>query len=318
MSITVVGSVAYDTVTTLFGKSERQLGGSAIYFSLAASKFTNVIPVGVYGEDFLDEDVEILKNNFVDTSNLLKEKGLTFFWEGKYDNDDMNNRETITTELNVFENFNPKLTDLAKNSDIVFLANINPELQLSVLDITKTYNEKSFVGLDTMDLWINNSIGILKKVIKTSDVVMIDQSEARMITAENNLKDAGYKIMELSSKNVVIKKGEHGVLVFTPSNQFALPGFLTNNVKDPTGAGDSFAGAFFGFLDSVKSYDAKNIFLASVFGTIVASYTVENFGVKSLLGLNIDLIYQRYKDYLKLIGYEYILNERQFEDYLNL
>ena len=114
MSITVVGSVAYDTVTTLFGKSERQLGGSAIYFSLAASKFTNVIPVGVYGEDFLDEDIEILKNNFVDTSNLLKEKGLTFFWEGKYDNDDMNNRETIITELNVFENFNPKLTDLAK------------------------------------------------------------------------------------------------------------------------------------------------------------------------------------------------------------
>ena len=318
MSITVVGSVAYDTVTTLFGKSERQLGGSAIYFSLAASKFTNVIPVGVYGEDFLDEDVEILKNNFVDTSNLLKEKGLTFFWEGKYDNDDMNNRETITTELNVFENFNPKLTDLAKKSDIVFLANINPELQLSVLDITKTYNEKSFVGLDTMDLWINNSIGILKKVIKTSDVVMIDQSEARMITAENNLKDAGYKIMELSSKNVVIKKGEHGVLVFTPNNQFALPGFLTNNVKDPTGAGDSFAGAFFGFLDSVKSYDAKNIFLASVFGTIVASYTVENFGVKSLLDLDIDLIYQRYKDYLKLIGYEYILNEIQFNDYLNL
>ncbi len=318
MSITVVGSVAYDTVSTLYGKSERQLGGSAIYFSLAASKFTSVLPVGVYGEDFSDKDIEMLQNNFVDTSNLLKEKGLTFFWEGKYDNNNMNNRDTITTELNVFENFNPKLTDLAKKSDIVFLANINPELQLAVLDITKTYNQKSLVGLDTMDLWINNSNEKLQNVIKKSDVIMIDQSEARMITSENNLKDAGNNIMEMGAKNVIIKKGEHGVLVFTPGNQFALPGFLTNEVKDPTGAGDSFAGAFFGFLDCVRSYDSKNIFLASVFGTIVASYTVENFGVKSLVGLNIDLIYQRYVSYLKLIGYEHIFNENQFKDYLNL
>ena len=202
----------------------------------------------------------------------------------------------MLTPLSLVKNVSEIIYGVIKNNDIIILPTLKPLTKFRLL----------------------GAFLILKKVIKTSDVVMIDQSEARMITAENNLKAAGYKIMKLSSKNVVIKKGEHGVLVFTPNNQFALPGFLTNNVKDPTGAGDSFAGAFFGFLDSVKSYDDKNIFLASVFGTIVASYTVENFGVKSLLDLNIDLIYQRYKDYLKLIGYEYILNEIQFNDYLNL
>ena len=210
MAITVVGSVAYDTVTTLYGKSERQLGGSAIHFSLAASKFTEVIPVGVYGQDFKDSDLSLLEANSINLSNMHQEKGLTFFWEGEYEKNNMNNRETITTELNVFEDFKPDLNDLAKKSNILFLANINPELQLDVLKKVKKENKKSFVGLDTMDLWINTSNDVLHKVIKNSDVVMIDQSEARMISGFNNLKDAGFKIMELTSKNVVIKKENMG------------------------------------------------------------------------------------------------------------
>ncbi len=318
MAITVVGSVAYDTVTTLYGKSVRQLGGSAIHFSLAASKFTEVIPVGVYGEDFKDSDLNLLEASSINLSNMQQEKGLTFFWEGEYEKDNMNNRETIKTELNVFEDFNPHLNDLAKKSNILFLANINPELQLDVLEKVKTENKKSFVGLDTMDLWINTSNDVLHKVIKNSDVVMIDQSEARMISGLNNLKDAGFKIMELSSKNVVIKKGEHGALIFTSDQYYALPGFLTNNVKDPTGAGDSFAGAFFGLLDRVNSYNSKDIFMAGVIGTVVASFMVEDFGVRALIELDMNMIYKRYITYIKSIGYSFILDETQFKDYLNL
>ena len=318
MSITVVGSVAYDTVTTSFGRSERQLGGSAIYFSLAASKFTKTFPVGVYGNDFKQSDLELLERNFIDISNLMKEDGLTFFWEGLYDNDDINNRETLVTDLNVFENFFPTLNNSAQNSEVVFLANINPELQFGVLGIAKNINKHSFVGLDTMDLWINSAEKSLKKVITKSDVIMIDQSEARLLSGENNLKNAGRKIMNLGAKYVVIKKGEHGVLIFTNDHEYALPGYLTNNVKDPTGAGDSFAGSFFGFLDKCGSYESKDIFHASIFGTIIASFTVENFGVKSLLLIDGEMIYKRYLDYMNLIGYKYIYSENKFKDYLNL
>ena len=318
MSITVVGSVAYDTVTTSFGRSERQLGGSAIYFSLAASKFTKTYPVGVYGNDFIQSDLELLEKHAIDISNLKKEDGFTFFWEGLYDNDDINNRQTLATDLNVFENFIPKLNIEAQNSDVIFLANINPELQFNVLDIAKNTTKNSFVGLDTMDLWINSAEKSLKKVITKSDVIMIDQSEARLLSGENNLKNAGRKILKLGAKYVVIKKGEHGILIFTNDRDYALPGYLTNNVKDPTGAGDSFAGAFFGFLDKCRSYDTKDIFHASIFGTIIASYTVENFGVESLLQINGEMIYKRYLDYMNLIGYKYIYSENNFKDYLNL
>ena len=303
MSITVVGSVAYDTVTTSYGKSIKQLGGSAIYFSIAASKFTNVYPVGVYGDDFDNSDIKLLTDNSINISNLKKEKGKTFFWEGVYDNNDINSRKTITTDLNVFEKFVPDLDNTAKKSDIIFLANINPELQLDVLNQCKKINPSSFVGLDTMDLWINNSIESLNKVIYKSNVILIDQYEASALSNVNNLKDAGLKILESGVDFVVIKKGEHGVLIFNKDYEISIPGYLTNIVKDPTGAGDSFAGTFFGYLDKIgNEYTSDNIFIATVLATVVASYTVEGFGVEALLKLDIDSIYERYEKYLKLIG----------------
>ena len=303
MPITVVGSVAYDTVTTSYGKSIKQLGGSAIYFSIAASKFTNVYPVGVYGDDFDNSDIKLLLDNFINISNLKKEKGKTFFWEGVYDNNDINSRKTITTDLNVFEKFIPELDNTAKKSDIIFLANINPELQLDVLNQCKKINPSSFVGLDTMDLWINNSIESLNKVIYKSNVILIDQYEASALSNVNNLKDAGLKILESGVDFVVIKKGEHGALIFNKDYEISIPGYLTNVVKDPTGAGDSFAGTFFGYLDkNGNEYTSDNIFIATVLATVVASYTVEGFGVEALLKLDIDNIYERYEKYLKLIG----------------
>ena len=303
MSITVVGSVAYDTVTTSYGKSIKQLGGSAIYFSIAASKFTNVYPVGVYGDDFDNSDIKLLLDNFINISNLKKEKGKTFSWEGVYDNNDINSRKTIITDLNVFEKFVPELDNTAKKSDIIFLANINPELQFDVLNQCKNINPSSFVGLDTMDLWINNSIESLNKVIFKSNVILIDQYEASALSKVNNLKDAGLKILESGVDFVVIKKGEHGVLIFNKDYEISIPGYLTNIVKDPTGAGDSFAGTFFGYLDKIgNEYTSDNIFIATVLATVVASYTVEGFGVEALLKLDIDNIYERYEKYLKLIG----------------
>ena len=303
MSITVVGSVAYDTVTTSYGKSIKQLGGSAIYFSIAASKFTNVYPVGVYGDDFDNSDIKLLLDNSINISNLKKEKGKTFFWEGVYDNNDINSRKTIITDLNVFEKFVPELDNTAKKSDIIFLANINPELQFDVLNQCKKINPSSFVGLDTMDLWINNSIESLNKVIFKSNVILIDQYEASALSKVNNLKDAGLKILESGVDFVVIKKGEHGVLIFNKDYEISIPGYLTNIVKDPTGAGDSFAGTFFGYLDKIgNEYTSDNIFIATVLATVVASYTVEGFGVEALLKLDIDNIYERYEKYLKLIG----------------
>ena len=303
MSITVVGSVAYDTVTTSYGKSIKQLGGSAIYFSIAASKFTNVYPVGVYGDDFDNSDIKLLLDNSINISNLKKEKGKTFFWEGVCDNNDINSRKTIITDLNVFEKFVPELDNTAKKSDIIFLANINPELQFDVLNQCKNINPSSFVGLDTMDLWINNSIESLNKVIFKSNVILIDQYEASALSKVNNLKDAGLKILESGVDFVVIKKGEHGVLIFNKDYEISIPGYLTNIVKDPTGAGDSFAGTFFGYLDKIgNEYTSDNIFIATVLATVVASYTVEGFGVEALLKLDIDNIYERYEKYLKLIG----------------
>ena len=303
MSITVVGSVAYDTVTTGYGKSIRQLGGSAIHFSIAASKFTNVYPVGVYGDDFENSDIELLIDNSINISNLKKEKGKTFFWEGIYDNTDINNRETITTELNVFEKFVPELDDNAKKSDIIFLANINPQLQLDVLMQCKNINPDSFVGLDTMDLWINNSTELLNKVISRSNVVLVDQYEASALTGDNNLKNAGLKILESGAEFAVIKKGEHGALIFNKDYVISIPGYLTNYVKDPTGAGDSYAGAFFGYLDRIgNEYTFDNIFIASVLATVVASYTVQGFGSETLLNIGMNDIYERYEKYLNLIG----------------
>lgn len=303
MSITVVGSVAYDTVTTSYGKSIRQLGGSAIYFSLAASKFTNVYPVGVYGDDFENSDIKLLIDNSINISNLKQEKGKTFFWEGIYDNTDINSRETIATELNVFEKFEPELDDDAKKSDIIFLANIHPQLQLDVLNQCKNLNSDSFVGLDTMDLWIDNSVELLNKVISRSNVILIDQYEASALVGDNNLKNAGLKILESGVEFVVIKKGEHGALIFNKDYEMSIPGYLTNHVKDPTGAGDSFAGAFFGYLDKIgNEYNLDNIFTASVLATVLASYTVEGFGIETLLNLSMDNIYERYEKYLKLIG----------------
>ena len=236
-------------------------------------------------------------------SNLKKEKGKTFFWEGVYDNTDINNRETITTELNVFEKFVPELDDNAKKSDIIFLANINPQLQLDVLKQCKNINPDSFVGLDTMDLWINNSTELLNKVISRSNVVLVDQYEASTLTGDNNLKNAGLKILESGAQFAVIKKGEHGALIFNKDYVISIPGYLTNYVKDPTGAGDSYAGAFFGYLDRIgNEYTFDNIFIASVLATVVASYTVQGFGSETLLNIGMNDIYERYEKYLNLIG----------------
>lgn len=299
--ILVVGSLAYDTIQTPVGRADRALGGSANYFSLAASLFAKVKVVGVVGEDYDQNDYDLLKNRGVDLSGLSKVAGKTFHWEGAYEGD-MNEAKTINTELNVFEHFNPQLPEHYKDSKYVFLANIAPELQLQVLEQVK---KPVFVGLDTMNLWINIKKEELKKVVSKVDLVLINEGEAKMLTGANNAISAAPLITAMGPKAVVIKRGEYGFAMYTKDEgYFILPAMPIPTVVDPTGAGDTFAGGFFGYMAS-KNGDISIAHMkqACIMGSMMASHTIQDFSVKALAKVTMGDLEKRMAEYRKVISF---------------
>lgn len=295
MSITVVGSIALDTVETPSGRHEDGLGGAAVYFSLAAANYTSVNLVGVVGTDFPDEHVELLSRKDIDLTGLQKVEGKTFRWSGRY-HDDVNLRDTLDTQLNVFENFHPKLPDHAKDAKFLFLGNIHPSLQLEVLEQASA----DFIALDTMNLWIESTPDELKKVLKRIDCLVINDSEAKELTGEWTLLKCAHAIRKLGPEIIVIKKGEHGCLMFLDDRIFSAPGLPMPEVIDPTGAGDSFAGGFLGYLDDRDLVDFDTLRKGVIHGSVVASFTCEEFGPKRLANITAHDIAQRYITFMEL------------------
>lgn len=298
MSILVVGSVAYDSLETPFGKTDRTLGGSATYISLASSYFADSVQlVGVVGTDFADEDVNLLRSHDIDLKGLQFDRsGKTFFWAGRY-HYDLNNRDTLDTQLNVFEHFNPVIPDAYVSSKYVCLGNIAPGLQLKVLEQVK---RPKLVVMDTMNFWIDGDRDDLLKVLKRVDVLIINDSEARELAGDPNLIKSAQTIREMGPKALIIKKGEHGALLFTSSTIFSAPAFPVVDIYDPTGAGDTFLGGFIGWLAHTDDISETNMRRAVVFGSVMASYCVEEFGTTRLLNLNKKEIDQRYRAFRTL------------------
>lgn len=298
--ILVVGSLAYDSIATPSGKVARALGGSANYFSLAASLQAQVRVVGVVGEDYDVADYELLHARKVDLAGLEKVPGKTFHWEGVYEGD-LNEAKTLKTELNVFEHFRPKLPSHYRNSSFVFLANIAPGLQLEVLEQVQS---PKFVGMDTMNFWIQSAKADLLKVLKKVDVILINETEAEMLTGAPNAIAAAQMVVELGPKAVVIKRGEYGFIMYTKAEgYFVLPAFPIPKVTDPTGAGDTFAGGFFGYLASrPQAPTVKDMKQACIFGSVLASFTIQDFSVKALSKVTLDAVEQRLKQYYQVIA----------------
>lgn len=290
MSLTVVGSIAFDAVATPFGERERMLGGSAVHFSLAASFFTEVRVVGPVGDDFTQKELDVLENRGVITEDIERVNGETFFWKGHYEYD-LNTAHTDDTQLNVFGDFQPKLSETSKQGDLLFLANIQPDLQR---EVRAQCTDAKFVGLDTMNLWIDIAKDSLVQAISEVDCLLINDAEIRQLTGEPNLARAAAAVMEMGPKAVIAKQGEYGAALFTPNGFFALPGFPLEDVRDPTGAGDSFAGGFLGFLDGeAGEVDHQTLRTAMGYGTVLASYNVEEFGTERVSRLTRDEIEAR-------------------------
>jgi sugar/nucleoside kinase (ribokinase family) len=296
MALLVVGSVALDTVVTPFGSREDALGGAATYFSMAASYFGHPRMVAVVGKDFPSEHIELLRSRGVDLEGLEIQEGETFRWTGEYGYD-LNQRETLATHLNVFEHFHPKLPKEYRDSDFVFLGNIHPGLQLEVLD--QVTNPK-FVACDTMNLWIDIERDTLVELVKKVDAIVINDSEARELSGEPNLAKAAACIQDMGCSKVIIKKGEHGCLFFSPDSHFSAPAFPLESVNDPTGAGDAFAGGFMGFLSRGGSLDDMSIRQAIVYGSVMASFTVEQFSVDGISALSNEEIEARYEGFREI------------------
>jgi sugar/nucleoside kinase (ribokinase family) len=290
MSLTVVGSIAFDAVATPFGERERMLGGSAVHFSLAASFFTEVRVVGPVGDDFSQTEIDVLENRGVITSDIEKVSGETFFWKGHYQYD-LNTAHTDDTRLNVFGDFEPKLSADSTGADMLFLANIQPDLQRQV---RSQCPDAKFVGLDTMNLWIDTAKESLEQAISEVDCVLINDAEIRQLTGQPNLARAAAAVLEMGPRAVIAKQGEYGAALFTPGGFFALPGFPLEDVRDPTGAGDSFAGGFLGYLDGeAGEITAQSLRTAMGYGTVLASYNVEEFGTERVSRLTRDEIEAR-------------------------
>lgn len=298
MSLLVVGSVAFDSIQTPTQTRERILGGSATYFSYAASFFAPVRLVGVVGEDFPAEHTALLKSRNIDTSGLhVIPGGKTFFWKGKY-LPNMNDRETLEIELNVFGDFRPKLPDAFRRSEFIFLANGSPVTQMSVLE--QAIGPRLVVA-DTMDLWIRSQHSELMALLKRIDGLVMNDSEAKLLTDDENLVTAGHKILKLGPRFVVIKKGEHGAMFFSEHETYVLPAFPTERVIDPTGAGDSFAGGLMGYLASRGNFEPQTLKEAMAYGILIASFTVEDFSLDRLRQItksDLDLRMERYRKML--------------------
>lgn len=302
MGLLVVGSVALDSVQTPFSKVDEALGGSATYISLAASYFTGPIHiVGVVGDDFPKSYIQLLEEHHIDLNGLqIIEGGKTFRWSGKY-HYDLNTRDTLFTELNVFENFNPVIPDHLRKSRYVCLGNIDPVLQLRVLD---QLDNPKFIICDTMNYWIEGKKDELYKVLKRVNVLIINDSEARLLAHEPNLIKAAKMIRDLGVETLIIKKGEHGALLFSEETIFSAPAYPMETIVDPTGAGDSFAGGFSGYIYKTQDTSIENIKRAVIYGSTMASFCVESFSTKGLENLSYLRVQDRYRDFLSISHFD--------------
>jgi sugar/nucleoside kinase (ribokinase family) len=300
MSILVVGSVAYDTVETPFGRAERVLGGSASFFSVAASFFSPVSLVGVVGNDFGEEQLAAFRGRPIDLEGLERMDGKTFHWQGRYSLD-LNSRDTICTDLNVFEFFKPKIPARYRGAQVVFLGNIDPVLQRDVLGQVE---RPRVVACDTMNFWIKGKPGEVKETLKKVQVLLINDQEARELSGEWNLVKAARAIRAMGPSTLVVKKGEHGVLMFDEAGTFAAPALPLERVFDPTGAGDTFAGGFLGYLASTGQEGDAALRRAVIMGSTMASFCVEAFSLDRLLQLTRPEIDARYLEFERLTRFE--------------
>ena len=299
MSLVIVGSLAFDTIETPWGRRERIVGGSGTYCSLAASFFTNPKIVGVVGRDFPAAVIKLFRGRGVDTEGLDIRPGKTFHWEGRYGYDP-NQRETIRTDINVYEGYRPQLPAAYRKADIVFLANIDPDLQDEILVQVR---KPELVAMDTMNHWIRSKPEAIWRVLKKVNILFANDEEIRMLTKEANLIKAGKKILTAGPRLVVTKKGEHGALVFGRKFVFGVLAHPCEDVVDPTGAGDSFAGGFLGYLDKMRKFSPPDIRRAAVYGSVLASFAIEDFGIGRLKTLTRREIEARFLRFKKLVSF---------------
>ncbi|MGK7311099.1 MAG: PfkB family carbohydrate kinase [Candidatus Longimicrobiales bacterium M2_2A_002] len=301
MSILVVGSVALDQIETPFGREERTLGGAATYFSAAASLFQPVRLVAVIGDDFPEDELAFLEEREVDFTGLERAPGESFFWAGRYDYD-MNTRETLETRLGVFADFSPKIPEAFRSTAWVFLANIDPVLQLEVLD---QVDAPQFVACDTMNFWIEGKRDALLELLGRVDCLMLNDSEARELSGDYNLTRAARWIRERGPETVVVKKGEHGALLFADDHTFFAPGYPLEEVFDPTGAGDAFAGGFMGWLAYVGSTDVEELRRAMIYGSATGSLVCEEMGVGRLRDVELAEVHERVREFRRMTAFEH-------------
>ena len=300
MSIVAVGSIALDTIRTPFGEARDIVGGALTHFSLAASYFADVNLVAVVGDDFGEEQMRVFAGRRIDLQGVERARGKTFRWGGEYSYN-LNNRETLFTELNVFERFQPRLPEQYLQADIVYLGNIHPSLQASVLE---QVTSKRLAGLDSMNLWIETTAAELREVLKRVDILKVDDSEVRQLSGEYNLRKAAAVIQEMGPRMLVATRGSHGSMLFNESDIFAVTAYPLEDEVDPTGAGDSFAGGFFGYLAQKPSLDEDTLRRAVIFGSVMGSFCVEDFGTRRLERLTFDEILNRYRAIKALTHFE--------------
>ena len=301
--LVIVGTLAFDAIETPFGKTDKILGGAATFIGLAASQFhVDASIVSIVGGDFPQEYLDLLSNKGIDVSGVkIVKEGKTFFWSGRYHND-MNSRDTLVTELNVLENFNPIVPENYKDAEVVMLGNLHPVTQLSVIEQMEV--KPKLVILDTMNFWMDNALDDLHKVIKKIDVITINDEEARQLTGEYSLVVAARKIHDMGPKYVVIKKGEHGALLFNDDNVFYAPALPLEEVFDPTGAGDTFAGGFAGYIAKTGDTSFENMKKAVIYGSTLASFCVEKFGTRRMKTLSSNEVHKRLQQFKALTQFE--------------
>ena len=303
MNLLVVGSVAFDAIETPFGKTDKIVGGAATYIGLSASYFHKPINlVAVVGGDFPQKDIDLLKNHGVNTEGLqIKKDEKTFFWSGKYHND-MNSRDTLVTELNVLGDFDPIIPEAYQNTEYLMLGNLSPQVQRSVIERLKS--RPKLIVMDTMNFWMEIALDELKKTIAMVDVLSINDEEARQLSGEYSLVKAAKKILAMGPKYLIVKKGEHGALLFNHEQVFFAPALPLEDVFDPTGAGDTFAGGFIGYIAQTRDISFANMKRAIIHGSAMASFCVEKFGTERLLNLTPDQIEDRVQDFVELVQFE--------------
>ncbi len=302
MNLIILGSVAFDAIETPYGKTDKIIGGAGSYISLAASYLTDSLGlVSVVGEDFPEEYLNLLKSKKIDIEGIeIKENQKTFFWSGKY-HSNMNKRDTLITELNVLADFKPKVPDAYKDADFLMLGNLCPDMQMMVLE--QLNKRPKMIALDTMNFWIDQNPDKLKEVIKKTDLLIINDEEVKLLSNSDNLVKGAKEILKQGVKYIVVKKGEHGALLFGEDQIFSAPALPLESVFDPTGAGDTFAGGLIGYLASQNDTSFETIKTAVVVGSVLASFNVEKFGTEKIANLNSDMIKERFNKFVSLTSF---------------